>query len=230
MPRNTQRKRNIQQAAKARANGWARTPIITPRPVLERVTDNRNQTILARKMTRYFNVAASTQVQSYALNFTLNSNDATTVGSLQNLFDQYRVLEVTVEWTPRVTEFVASASGSTVSFASAPYIHSVLDYDDAVAPTSIAQMQAFSTYKFTVCTLRHVRRYVPCIRMEASSDGTAVAASTAFVPIQRPWVDVASPGCQYLGTKWLIDATPGGGTSLLGVFTVSAIVEFRQNR
>ena len=229
MPRMTRRKQANQQAAKARANGWARTPVITPRITPERVTDSRNQTILARKMTRYINVAASPQAQSFSNHFVLNLVDATTVGSLQNLFDQFRVLEVTVEWTPRVTEFVATG-GTSLTIASAPFIHSVLDFDDAVLPTSLAQMQAYSTYKFTNSCQRHSRTFVPTVRNEVSTNGDTTAERTAFQPIQKPWIDIASPGTQFLGSKWFVDPVTGGGTSVLGVFTISGIVEFRQNR
>jgi len=126
-------------------------------------------------------------------------NDLQQVASFQALFDQYRFKEV---------ELWIQVTNNTASIASAgPVWYSVIDYDDATAPTGLASLQQYTNVITTPINQGHYVRFRPHVA-EALYGG----AFTAFGNIPAPWIDSASPGVQHYGIKIGFNVTPSAVT------------------
>lgn len=114
------------------------------------------------------------------------------------LFDQYRISQVTLTFQP--TTLVATSS---------PF-YSVLDYDDANAPTSLNDLLQYDSLLVTETGSYHVRTFNPRASLGAYS-GTLNQYASASGGM---WFDVASDEVQYFGVKTCWPAYTGSNGSL----------------
>lgn len=126
---------------------------------------------------------------SFSLSNLPNSSDFT------NLFDSYRI--------DRVDAVILGSSNSL-------QVYAAVDYDDAVAPTGIADMlerQNVMCKTVSAGSFQQLRlTFVPRMPIEGASAGPQLA------PVGM-WVDTADPTVQYHGLKlWL---QPASGTATL---------------
>lgn len=137
--------------------------------------------------------AASTGNTVNAFNFTLsalpNSSEFT------SLFDQYRILEAVVQFTPYCNQATFVSAGVSPGF-----IATVFDYDDSNLPGSFTDLQQYDSYQRNLCTEPFRRILRPRIAVGAYS-GTFT--SFANMP-SKTWIDAASPNVQYYGIKSVI--------------------------
>lgn len=131
-----------------------------------------------------------------------------------NLYDMYRINKIVVKLIPKVSE-TGMVLGATNNSAGIQ-LHSAIDYDDSTAPTNIAQLCQYSTYKMTRGHNIHTRVFVP--KCEMSAGGTANVAPKAY-----QWLDTAHPDIPHFGMK-LIIPTITASTIIYYDYSVTAYI------
>jgi len=140
--------------------------------------------------------AQTTTDSSNAYSFTLQS--ITDYTSLTNLFDCWRFAQITMDFVPFTT---AQVTGMP------PPLYSVIDYDDAVGPTSLTSLLEYDTLKVTEWGVVHTRTFTP--RFAKAGYAGTFTAYTQSEP--NDWVDAASSATLYYGCKiWTNAASIAG--------------------
>jgi len=179
-------------------------------PDVREITLKRNKVHTFADMFQATQLTSSTTVdQSIAYAVALSSfNDA---GSYAAVFDQYRIVQLTIEFIPRGTNVNASP------------LYSVIDYDDN---TSLASLNALNSYDSVMVTQAgqiHTRTLNPRIAVSAySTTFNSFANLTA-----NTWIDAASPNVTYYGLKVYL---PTGATVEVYDVNVRGILQFRSQR
>lgn len=128
----------------------------------------------------------------YARSFTYT--DVNQVTSFTAIFDQYRIDEVEVWMVPNL-------SATTNNSPSLWY--SVVDYDDAVAPTMLATLQQYTNVIMTPMSNGHYVRFKP-----HCAEAVYAGAFTSYGNILAPWIDSTSSSVQHYGFKAGFNSTP----------------------
>lgn len=145
-------------------------------------------------------VTTSTTVPVFAsFGFSASSFDQLT--SFQNLFDQYKIVDI---------EFWLQPENST-----APAIGefaTVLDYDDTANLSTYAQATDYPSCVESSILVGQYRHFRPHIAVAAYS-----GAFTSFANQIAPWIDMASPSVVHYGVKLAAQATPTAAVKIHGV-------------
>jgi len=191
---------------------------------LETINDIKTQNVYRRNMQYEKQVVPTTTGEAFAWHFNLNGS--TEASTLSTLFDQYRVVEVLIEYVPENTvSFQNSAAQNGVR------VISVLDFDDAGVSFIAADLLQYSTAQESTTVTRQGRRYRPTTRTVTSANGGFATADLAVIPCANPannWVDISRTNYEWLGTKWWFGGTTL--TSAFGTVYFKATVEFRTAR
>jgi len=168
--------------------------------------------------TQFFQFASADKF--LALQFQLS--DLTDYTSWISVFDQYRFDEVQVTARP-----VSTSVGLQIPTAiKPPLIYTVVDYDDATTPTTIAELKQYSNcavslYETVVATFK------PHMAMAAYSG----SVFTSFANMQGTWIDAASASVPHYGVKMGIEAGDSGQTNLQVVdITIRYKITFKHVR
>lgn len=136
-------------------------------------------------------------------NFQLSNLDG--VSNFSALFDQYMLQAVRVSIVPN-NNAVGLVTNTTVNLVP---LYCVLDYDDATAPTSIAQMREYDNCIICEPGESIIRTFSPRLAAAAYS-GTF----TSFMNLGPQWIDMASPSVAHYGMKIFIPGVATGQTIL----------------
>jgi hypothetical protein len=122
--------------------------------------------------------------------------------ALLSVFDQYRIVNVTVEFIPQnVTSFIAAGTVATVVPTNV-YNHNILatciDTDDAVTPTEAVVLDHETCVIHGPFVRPYKRSFVPAIAMEVYQTGGFGGYSNRTMQ----WIDSASPAVQHYGLKY----------------------------
>lgn len=144
------------------------------------------------------------------LTFALNNFTSSAMG-LAGVFDQYRIdlLEV----------WLVNHDPTGVNQGNPGILVSAIDHDDGNTPTSIAQLQSYSSSLTSSGACGHYHRFVPRIAI-ASFAGTF----NGYTNEGPQWIDSASSGVQHFGFK--VGVTPTNTASVYDLIT-RATVSFR---
>jgi len=184
--------------ARVAATAWV--GLSTP-PRMSSNLDNQVFTVVQTLGQQTFAQTAITA--SYgAVYFTVASIDQIT--SFTSLFDQYRIDWIEATFRPA---FTANPLGVASSIY-IPSLFTAVDFDDAVTPTSIAQLEDYancttSTYETVV------RRWKPHAAIAAYA-----GAFTSYGNVESPWIDASSTAVQHYGLKTAITSGATGQTAL----------------
>lgn len=129
---------------------------------------------------------AGTAAYTFSLSNLANASD------ISNLFDQYRILQVTVS----ITAITAGATGS---------IYTAFDFDDISTPTGINSMLEYDTLQVSSSSIVTQRTFTPRVLSEVYNS----AVNTAYSTIARPWLDSSYMAVPHYGLKVFIPITPG---------------------
>jgi hypothetical protein len=123
------------------------------------------------------------------------SADILQFSSFAAVFDQYKIEAVEVWLTPYgpALATVYNTNG---------HIASVVDYDDANNPTSIANMQEITNCVTDRFNVGHYKKFRPHMALAAYG-----GAFTQFVNKPAQWIDCASTAAQHFGLKVGIEPT-----------------------
>lgn len=135
-------------------------------------------------------VSSSATVPVFAqANFNVGQLDQIT--SLAAIFDQYRIDQVEIWWIPHTTSNPTQAAANGPGLA-----HSVIDYDDSNALTTIGQALDYTNCVAASGVAGHYRRFKPHVAV-AAYQGTFAGYSN----VTSPWLDLASTTIQHYGFK-----------------------------
>jgi hypothetical protein len=132
-----------------------------------------------------------------------------TPADFTTLFDQYRILEVKVEFVP------------TSTAEAVPPLTTVIDLDDYTAPTSGAQVMQYQTRQTAMPGGIHMRRFRPRVANAAYSGAFTSFASGP----STTWIDAASPSVQYYGLKYWLPAVSGVTTTPCYTIFVTGLIQ-----
>lgn len=143
------------------------------------------------------------------LGYTFSQPFSTISGSsdFTNLYDQYCIKKIVVKMIPKINSNVVSTGGVTAGNADLCQVHSAIDYDDALAPTSVAPLVEYESYKMTRGSQIHTRVFTPRVELNVGSSDSA--------PKSYQWLDCDNTGIQHRGIKfWFSGPQSSVGTNL----------------
>lgn len=138
---------------------------------------------------------------TFALSNLPDSSDFT------NLFDQYRIMAVAVQFVPTFTGSDMNPSSST------PYLqplYTCIDYDDNTSPVDENYMLCKDTMKMTRGHHTHRRYFTPAI----SSETYKTAVTTGYSTLRKQWLDCTDSTIPHFGLKYFIEANNITATTL----------------
>jgi len=128
-----------------------------------------------------------------------------------NLFDQYRIVQVTVTFVPTSQ---VSTSSPLVTF---------IDRDDASTLTAVTQCYEFPSCQISESGCLVERTFTPRPATAAYS-GVFTSFTSASAKI---WIDAASAGVLYYGLKWYNTAQTGNNTSINWDIVINLTMQFQ---
>jgi hypothetical protein len=164
-------------------------------------------------------VLSSASEKFYSHYWAAGSVDAATTSALATVFDQFRCVEVCIEYIPYIDFWTIATP--------APVLISALDFDDTVLLTAVSTLRDYTTSREGSVAKYHARRFQPNIRIPGLSTASNMTVSG------NSWFDLTNfTGTQFLGSKWYIGGMTGAPSIAvpIGEFRFSAILEFRQAR
>ncbi len=137
------------------------------------------------------------------------------------VFDRYRIRSVDVSFYPTNVQI---NEGGTLT--NAPLFHTAIDFDDDATPTSVAQLQRYSTYAGTIATSGIRRHFVPrSARLQYLS---GVSSGYAEEDIET-WRDCAYMNIPHYGIKYALE--PCGTANVYRYdISIKLVVEFAGQR
>lgn len=176
---------------------------------------NRNTFLfdnMAGKGTILSSAVAGTEVD-YDVSFILS--DLSNASGIVAMFDQYRILQVTITFEPAFTQI--NTNSGAVALGT---LYTAIDYDNA-AGTTAAGLTQYESCMITPAYKPQSRTFRPHVALAAYG-----GAFTSYANLGPTWLDCASPGVQHFGAKAAL--TNCGVTSTI-IYNVSAryVVEVR---
>ncbi len=176
-------------------------------PIFPLSTSFDNKVFNIIKSVKLTDAVSSNVANTYtAYNFQLG--DVGDNVSLGNIFDQYRIMMVELEFIPGSNSQTSAANNMGL-------FTTVLDYDDSSVLTSIASALDYSSAITTEGYERQRRVLVPKVAVAAYA-----GAFTAYAVQTQQWIDVASSTVQHYGCKtaWTPTSTNGVAISVIAKY------------
>lgn len=165
-------------------------------------------------------VAANAQTNFFAYNFSLNEFSNTS--TFTALYDVYRICAIKVIFSPPFSTSYATPSAFSVQI---PTIYTVIDYDDAVVPTTQGQLDAYQSLKVRYFNRPHVRYFKPKYTIVGLARGAGTVTNTGQLTGRKGWINCANNDVNYNGIKGSIVYTNSNMTSATSfVVRVTGIV------
>ncbi len=148
---------------------------------------------------------ASQFEEAKAFSFTLN--DIPNPSDLVNLFDEYRIIQVTVKFLPVTALFGASTSSTNY-----PSIYSAIDYNDDTLPSGAANLREYATFQ-CVPNQQYTQRTISVRSLTAvNNNGTIVDGGSRW----GQWLRVAQNQVKHYGLKTIVSpVTTASGSFVL---------------
>lgn len=162
-------------------------------------------------------VASSTGLFGLAYQFRLI--DLPNVTDFTNLYDMYRFNKVVMKLIPKYSDNLLIAGGN-ISNSNIQQVHSVIDYDDLVSPTSISQLCEYQSHKMTRGNQVHTRVIVPKCQLNVGNIGAAA-------PVAKQWIDCDQTSISHRGAKVVIPAPLTADTQISYDLELTYYVSFK---
>lgn len=167
-----------------------RRRVFRPKTALQKIYNFKRVTVEALDIT-------DTQ-QNYGRYYALNALHE--VSDYTNLFDQYRIAAIKVE-------FLFDKTGEEVSSVHPmPILSTVIDYDDYTALVDENDYLQYSTYRRSPINRKHKLYFRPRVAAAVYQ-----AVGTGYQNIKAPWLDCANTSVQHYGVKFMTDGSQNGG-------------------
>lgn len=133
--------------------------------------------------------------------FSFAFNQLPNVAEFTNLFDCYRINKIVFKLVPTASD--DPIGGSYII----PQTHTVLDYNDAAAPASLAALYEYQNWRMKRGTYIHTRAFVPAT-LDATTTSGAIAGTN---PKYKQWLNCANADVPHFGLKLGIDPSTTNG-------------------
>lgn len=160
-----------------------------PHPILL----NRNRVYSFRRTANIGIISSGLGSPTFG-NVTISLSNIPNSSDFINLFDAYRIVQITLDFLPSV---YTPSNDST--------LYTVVDPDDGSVPTTIDQLRQFDTLQMAPGGKFLTRTYTPHVA-DGVYNGTTIVAGGIGSPYSR-WLDNAVNTIQHYGVKWAIDST-----------------------
>lgn len=169
-------------------------------------------------------------VISYAtLAMTCRLSDLPNYTEFTNMFDQYRINSVTIKMFSFATSSEAGAAVNPQLSQTSALVHSILDFDDATAPTAsdagIDVLRQFPSYKVRQLVRADGKPAKYTFRPHAAVSAYGTGAFTSYKNVPFGWVDANSPGVDGYGWKAIVEL-PSLGVGYPYIFYTKAEVTY----
>lgn len=161
---------------------------------------------------------SSTTPYSYGFGFTLSQLPGYT--DFTSLFDQYRIVQIQAVFHP-----FQNICNSPSQFPG--YLHSVLDYDDSVAPTSPSNLEQYDTYRLQSMLETQTRIYNPSVSREIYLSLSTTGYEMSGQGTNAPWIDSASSTVPWYGLKLITSDTAYTSATTVGRLDFTVVCQFR---
>ena len=166
-------------------------------------------------------ITTSSTVDTFgALQF--NLNQIPNVAEFTALYDQYQIKGI--QWTllPRWNSGEGGDPTVVNNNLISP-VFTVLDYDDATAPSSLDDLMQYQNLKQTRNAVPHRRYFKPQVLIS----NYRTALTTGYAPKKNQWLDIAQPDIPHFGLKYGI---PVNGESMKYDVMVKYYLAFKNVR
>lgn len=136
--------------------------------------------------------------------------------SYVGLYEEYRIDKITYSFKSLTNIATGPATAVGNTFTSLGMIHSIIDINDSLVPTTIQDMMNDSTYKGTRSSRNHTRTFVPSW-LNVVGGGVSSQSKTG-------WLNTASPGISHYCLKWAFEG--GAGIPAYYSFSVEPIITY----
>jgi hypothetical protein len=168
-----------------------------------------------------YNIISGNALINYgALTFQLS--DLSTATNLTTLFDKYRITEVEILFYPIDNQNNIDSTGASTI----PNFYTAIDFDNNAAPTSIAQIERYSTCVITPGNKPHYRRFRPRMVRPVYISGVSTGYSEGK---PEDWLDCAYSGIPYYALIYALGITANSGICSYGV-RIRYVVQFANTR
>ena len=162
-----------------------------------------NANFMRTRLT-YSGTTTQTTVQDTLGAYAFDMSSVPGFSDLATVFDQYKIEAVSISFSPQT---VFTDSTSTYN---APRLYTVIDYDDASAPTSLSVLRQYGTAVVTAPNKGVTRTLCPRQALLAYQG----IATSGYVNSEASWVDVAYSQVQHYGVKYGIEQAAASQTTL----------------
>lgn len=158
------------------------------------------------KRTYMVDYSVNDTLTNYASMFRLN--DLPSYTEFTNLFDQFRITGVKINFIFDKNTSLISLSPTEVHNPNIPNLVWVYDFDDASALANMTDYEQYESFKCKQL-IRPIRLF---IRPKPSMAAYAGAAWNGYMQgSNKVWIDCSTPGVEYYGIKWATSGEMGGG-------------------
>lgn len=165
---------------------------------------------------------AATDNGYFAVDFRIS--DIPNIASMGALFDSYRINKVVLDFQP-VHNISPTGSLATPADMIPTPLYTILDSDDASAPTTLTEVEQYETLKITPAWERHTRVITPAVAVAVYRTGVTFA----YMPAYKKWMDLATTDVPHYGIKGLIktNATPANNAKCAWNVRATYYVSFK---
>lgn len=142
---------------------------------------------------------------AYALNQLPGYTDFT------NLFDQYRILKIRVDFVPNLTGNTAPGQPTLYSI-----FHMATDPTDIGVPNNANDVLQYENRR----TVQPYRPFSATFRPSPSAQYFNTLTTSGYGPRPGAWIDSSSPGVQHYGVKYVWDCNAATATQIVPYVTM----------
>jgi hypothetical protein len=170
--------------------------------------DNKVHNIIQTSDMGVILTTSTTVNQNFGMAFVPSAN-FTQFGSWASVFDQYKVVEVEVWFTPVVNNNTAAGQ-----------MYSIIDYDSVITTTVLASFLQYTNVMVSPLTCGHYRKWKPHVAVGAYTG----SVFGGYKNVVADWVDCGSPDVRHYGIALLTEPT---SASVQVKGTLRAWLQFR---
>lgn len=171
----------------------------------------------SRRKSKKYRVANSiTTKLSYTPTFLVNSalinsagiqtfaiGDALNASNFLNMYDQFCIKKVTIQWKRILTQVINKPFDDTTVVGlggSVPTFATCLDYDSQTVALPLADMKNYASYRECLATRSHTRTFTPKMLLQ----GYRSVTSSCYIPKANQRIDCNQSSTPHFGVRWFL--------------------------
>lgn len=154
-----------------------------------------------------------------AISFKLS--DSTNASSYANLFQEYRITRVDYTFTLLFDPTTAGVGSATAGYL--PQFVTVVDYNDATAPASQAELLSYDNAQFHILTASN-----PMFKISLEPRAANTVQGSNVGNVKGLWINTSNATIPHYGLKWVM--TNNANVSLAIATYTKTYYEFRSPR